>query len=606
MKSLGTGKLYIKDLFEKARFYRIPEYQRPYVWESQQINELLNDIATAMEADPDKEYFLGCMIWNVVNQRSGEYSFECLDILDGQQRLITIFLLHAVLRDISEESKLKEKVQQRLKQSEDRYDNVPARNRILFAIRDDKDFLDKAVLPKGSTDDRQFIAQLAKADSEAISVRNMSQAILDMFSWWEQRLGEETDVQLYIGKFFSYLSNKVLLLYLSTPDNLDDAYNLFTVLNSRGMQLSSGDILRAQNLRVVEDEELRKDLAKTWDSCVDSVQSPLKTFDELLRYITLAKIRFSSDKTRNLKSAFDYLVSKGEMTPGKEFFSLVKRYSDNFSAVADSRKLGIDSSEQTDFENIFFILSATFGGQFIMPLIHYRERFNDHRILDFLIKLDNLASMAWLLGRRTLQQRLFLLIRAMDEAATGDGSILERAERFLEDERLDYSYRYIRSNTDMQLDEFSKLLDEEQWGTFGGTRVNKTRYLLLKLDFLYCNQQTRLSFNRALSTVEHIFPRSSVGKENSEVEAAAWVHRLGNLALLDRKKNSSLSNSDFEVKKDRYRKNYETRPYTNDIFLEYEKWGVTEIREQHKTAVDTLIEYYRSNDVAGLRRIRSR
>ena len=129
-----------------------------------------------MEADPDKEYFLGCMIWNVVNQRSGEYSFECLDILDGQQRLITIFLLHAVLRDISEESKLKEKVQQRLKQSEDRYDNVPARNRILFAIRDDKDFLDKAVLPKGSTDDRQFIAQLAKADSEAISVRNMSQA----------------------------------------------------------------------------------------------------------------------------------------------------------------------------------------------------------------------------------------------------------------------------------------------------------------------------------------------------------------------------------------------------------------------------------------------
>ena len=151
------------------------------------------------------------------------HSFECLDILDGQQRLITIFLLHAVLRDISEESKLKEKVQQRLKQSEDRYDNVPARNRILFAIRDDKDFLDKAVLPKGSTDDRQFIAQLAKADSEAISVRNMSQAILDMFSWWEQRLGEETDVQLYIGKFFSYLSNKVLLLYLSTPDNLDDA-----------------------------------------------------------------------------------------------------------------------------------------------------------------------------------------------------------------------------------------------------------------------------------------------------------------------------------------------------------------------------------------------
>jgi hypothetical protein len=445
MKTLGTGKLYVKALFDKARFYRIPEYQRPYVWEAQQIHELLNDISTAMEADPDKEYFLGCMIWNVVNQWSGGYSFECLDILDGQQRLITLFLLHAILRDLSDEPKLKEKVQQRLKQAEDRYDNVPARNRVLFAVRDDKDFLDKFVLPVGSTRSDSQLAQIAKDECEAISTRTMSQAITDMFSWWHQRLEDENEPQAYIANFFSYLSNRVLLLYLSTPDNLDDAYNLFTVLNSRGMQLSSGDILRAQNLRVIDDENLRQELARAWDSCVDSIQSPLKTFDELLKYIALAKIRFTSDKTRNLKSAFDYLIDKGEVTPGKGFFSLVKRYSDHFSALANPRKLGIDKSEETDFENIFFILSETFGGQFLMPLIHYRERFGSHKILEFLIKLDNLASMAWLLGRRTLQQRLFLLIRAMDEAATGDGSTAERAERFLEDERLDYSYRYVRS-----------------------------------------------------------------------------------------------------------------------------------------------------------------
>lgn len=54
--------------------------------------------------------------------------------------------------------------------------------------------------------------------------------------------------------FFRYLSNKVLALFLATPDNLDDAYNLFTVLNSRGVQLRAGDILKAQNLRHIQDE----------------------------------------------------------------------------------------------------------------------------------------------------------------------------------------------------------------------------------------------------------------------------------------------------------------------------------------------------------------
>ncbi|WP_204136871.1 HNH endonuclease family protein [Halomicronema sp. CCY15110] len=507
---------------------------------------------------------------------------------------------------MTEESQLKQKVQQRLKQAEDVYDKVPARNRVLFAVRDDGTFFEKYVLPEGSTLKHEHFAQITKDEDQAISVRIMSQAILDMHDWWNQRLSEEKESQTYIANFFTYLSNRVLLLFLSTPDNLDDAYNLFTVLNSRGMQLSSGDILRAQNLRVINDESRRYELAKKWDSCVDVVQEPLSNFDELLKYIVLAKIRFTSDKTRNLKSAFDYLIDKDEIVPGEGFFDLISRYSQHFNAVSNPQKLGIDPSEVTDFENIYFILSETFGGQFIMPLIHYRERFGSYRILDFLIKLDNLASMAWLMGRRTLQQRLFILIRAMDDAITGDGSTSQRADRFLEDERLDYGYKYFRSKTDMKLLEFSQLLKEEQWGTYGGSKVNKSRYLLLKLDFIHGNEQTRLSFNRAASTLEHILPRSAVNKnEEDTYEIANWVHRLGNLVLLDRKKNSSLSNADFETKIQRYKGNYETRPYTNHVFMTHEQWTLNELRNQHDYAVNMLIEYYRLNSLSGLRRIRS-
>ena len=193
----------------------------------------------------------------------------------------------------------------------------------------------------------------------------------------------------------------------------------------------------------------------------------------------------------------------------------------------------------------------------------------------------------------------------MDDAITGDGSTTERADRFLADDRLDYGYKYLRSKTDMELLEFSQLLSDEQWGTFGGTRLNKPRYLLLKLDFLHCNQQTRLGFNRAASTLEHLFPRNPADKGDVNQEILTWVHRLGNLVLLDRKKNSSLSNADFATKLSRYKGNYETRPYTNHVFLTNSEWGLDAIKAQHRYAVGTLIEYYRLNSVAGLRRIRS-
>ena len=150
--TLVTGKKYIKDIFSPEQFFNIPEYQRPYVWGEEQIVALLEDVSKAMENDSNKEYFLGCMIWNTRHDKTNknvEYVYQ--DILDGQQRFITLFLLHGVIRDISIKDKLKDNVQKRLVQEADDYNNIPSRNRIEFEIRDDKDFLDKYIISEGGT-----------------------------------------------------------------------------------------------------------------------------------------------------------------------------------------------------------------------------------------------------------------------------------------------------------------------------------------------------------------------------------------------------------------------------------------------------------------------
>ena len=608
MNALETGKLYVKDLFSKSKFYRVPEYQRAYVWETDQINDFLNDVSSAMDANADKEYFIGCMIWNTVAEESGGYRFENLDILDGQQRFITLFLLHAVLRDLSSDPKLGAKVGERLKQEEDAFDNIPERNRIEFVVREDRSFLDEWVLKPGRTVEASALRHVEGDDREPVSVRRMAGAVVDMHSWWGQRLEEldEDAREDYLGDFFGYLSNNVLALFLSTPDNLDDAYNLFTVLNSRGVQLRAADILRAQNLRNVDDDKRRRDLARQWNGYADAVRDPLDSFDELLMYTALSKIKFTSDKTKTLNHAFEYLVERGDVTRGEGFFELVGRHVRHFKDVSTT-SLQIPTEQETDFRNLYFILSETVGSPFVMPLLHYRSVFGDHSILDFLVRLDNLITMAWLLGRRTVKLRMFVLMRRMDEIAAEGGDPAEMALRFLDDDVMAYGYRHQRSKTDMTIGEFEDLLRTEFWGAFGGTKLNKTRYLLLKLDLLHGSSQTRLDFNRAKSSVEHVLPRkpSAAYAGVDREEHAEWVHRLGNLVLLDQKKNSSLSNAGYETKWERYQTAYEARPYTHNVFARHGDWGLTELKGQHEYAVGRLVGYYQANSLEGLRAARS-
>jgi hypothetical protein len=611
VKSIDTGKLYVKELFDKEAFYKIPEYQRPYVWGTQQIYDLLNDVSSAMDADPKKDYFLGCMIWNLVEGRLGKYTFGCRDILDGQQRFITLFLLHAVLRDRSNEKNLAAKVGERLKQKEDTYDGIPERNRVLFATRNDQPFLDKYVLPVGATQNLDSLRAVSSSDAHSNSVRTMARAILDMNSWWDSRLADIADVaerEDYLPSFFRYLSNHVMALFLATPDNLDEAYNLFTVLNSRGVQLQASDILKAQNLGEVDDEERRKKLSAEWDQRADYVKAPLSSFDELLKYVVLARVRFQSDKTRTLAAGFKTLVERGDIEPGEKFFRLVASYADNYAALTNPRNMDLSPEDQTTFENLYFILAQTVGSQFLLPLIHYRVLFADHGILGFLIRLDNLVSMSWLLGRRTLKVRLFLLIRTMDEHIGGAGSLGDRAASFLADPALRFDFRHPKSNTQMAISDFRELLENEDWGSYGGVRLNKTRYLLLKLDLLHSNPLTRLAYNRSKSSVEHILPQQpKAGLEGLDPEThSRWLHRLGNLVLLDGKKNSRLSNAAFPEKRKRYQNLFEARAYTNSVFIRHAEWGVQEIQKQHHYAIDTLIEYYKSSSPSGLRSARER
>lgn len=96
---IKSEKILVGKIFSEM-WFRIPEYQRPYVWGNDQVSELLDDVCYAMLEKPDSEYFLGSFVFQSQKTRSGDgVEFSENDLLDGQQRMTTLFLLFAVLRD---------------------------------------------------------------------------------------------------------------------------------------------------------------------------------------------------------------------------------------------------------------------------------------------------------------------------------------------------------------------------------------------------------------------------------------------------------------------------------------------------------------------------
>lgn len=611
-KRLDNGKKYVKELFSSAYFYNVPEYQRPYVWSDDQVNTLLDDLSKAYENDNQKEYFLGCMIWNTKPERDKHgKEYPAQDILDGQQRFISLYLLQAVIRDLSNEAVLKRKVMERLVQEEDEYDNIPRRDRILFSIREDSKFLTKYVLEKNGTLDIDALKQIHDNEEMSVSVRNMAGALVTMHAWWKDKkvycVNKYIDFHEYLTSFYRYLSNNVLILYLATPDNLDDAYNLFTVLNSRGLQLQVGDILKAQNLREISNKEERKEYAQKWTQLEDAIGEPFKSLDAFLWSFIYMKMKYSSDENKSVTLAFEFMYKKGTLKKGKDTIDELCRYVEQYTAIADGE---LDTKETgVFFKNLHFILKNTFGDQYLTPMMLYRLRFHHVHIHDFFIKLDNLLSVAWLSGRRISQTRIFVILRRIDEIYNDwkDGkyaSVEEATKDLIESPELRYDYEDERySAKPINIQDFFDFLDEEKWGSYSGVKINKIKYLLLKTDLILANIRTNLEYNRGRSSVEHLMPRNTKHWDVDPELHAEWLHRIGNLVLLDRRKNASLSNGSFAKKIDRYQTSFDTRPNTNRVFVKYKDWNIDTIKENHKWMLNLLRKYYTASNYADIQRL---
>ena len=239
--AIDANKAILQKIFSPDFWFIVPEYQRPYVWQEDNVQELIEDLYYAFENKPNHEYFLGALVL----KRTKELQFNEYELLDGQQRLTTLCLMIAVLRDLIEKPIYKSTLSEMVYQEENELRQIPARNRIKYNTRDKvKDFMRLFIVQnEGTKDDK--VKELTEHTNTSVS--NMAKSLLTMQEIFSQKDNLE--------EFAIFLLNKVLFIYVST-ESTEDAFRLFTILNDRGMPLSHADILKSINIGEVPTEDL--------------------------------------------------------------------------------------------------------------------------------------------------------------------------------------------------------------------------------------------------------------------------------------------------------------------------------------------------------------
>ena len=571
-RNIDSDKLYVRQIF--SNWFRIPEYQRPYVWEKDQIEELLGDVMDAQKKNPDSDYFLGSMVLCKKETSSNDTKFEECDLLDGQQRVSTLFLIMAVIRDLSQNKQLSDTCQGFIYQEENIFDGTPERIRIVFDIREQvRDFVNEFVRDKKSTAKAE-IKSISEDKNQDISIRNMANAILIIRDFFIENSHED---------FFKFLLQRVLLIYVSAGE-LEDAFRLFTVMNSRGVKLRNSDILKAGNLSEIKDAKKRIGYAEKWEDIENYFGEDFDNFLSHLRTIlvkqkaTVSLLKEFEDSIYNPKT-YDrntkaYFKSEPLLKKGEETFDLIIKYKKHYEYLFEEDHFSL----QGDYElyNLLLVMRKGFEADFwIAPLLRYYDKYKNNNLIQFVKALENKFAHDWITGfSPTFRiERNNAIIQAIDDSQTSD-DVLRDSSLFL----------------DLVSDLKTSLL-----GNIYGKRSAK--YVMLKLDMLLHGHTTKMEMPDTIS-IEHILPQtpdslSQWCMDFTDDERAEWCNRLGNLTLISRRKNSSQSNRDYDLKKEKYFKgNIETFSNSVRVFQKYSQWKVDDVKSNQEYVTQILFNSF--------------
>ncbi|MGL2549566.1 DUF262 domain-containing protein [Helicobacter pylori] len=591
--------LNLDGVIEKGVF-EIPSYQRGYAWQKEQLKDFWNDLEHVSKLGDKFHYMHSLTLRGLEN----ELESSAFEIIDGQQRLATSLILLGLLAKTTQNK-------------DPRYSLInlePILSYKYYGLRE---------AFRAITEEEN--------DLEAFKTSFYAKNLIGAYAFFKEKISD-TPIET-LEKMFDALIKKMLFSVVELNDNRIDPFSSFETINNRGKDLSTLELLKNRLHFVVHKICEGKKLEKLQQEINDTYT---RIYHDLRRF-----------EDAHLEGFLKHFVAYyyGEKGDFKKRllemeFNAHKRYTDNTNFNEEYEKI----------DDLLFYLSYSSK---VWHFLHTLDEksialiFDDNRKLEMEItpKMRNLLDKMRRLNALSDNAFLPLLLSLLTIQLVGRSAneqpyttqelegLLEYLERFgflvygvagkntVKNEWIEpafrafKAYRYGEENIaigDLPTLEKSffnrqgnsglELLEEyihskkntEKWYQWG----KALNYLLYEYE-LHHNPETTLNFDGSIESIEHILPQNPdqgySAKEKNWAKNPNIVHALGNLLLIAKNANSSLSNKPFEEK----RKEYLKGSYSEKEVAKNASFGVAQIKERSEKLLDFLIARYRIVELVG-------
>jgi len=497
--------LSIEQVFGNAdSFYQMPEYQRPYSWDKERVEQLWFDLVEAYKnyvEDPavDSNYFLGSLV--VVKNGQG------YDVIDGQQRMTTLTILFCVLRDLD---KL----------------NLPdtRMNKVKHSIKDLLGGKERLKLTTQLNNQALFeTSVINKIDFQASKSKIEENRFLQTAFYFKNLIEESQNSKSYyyiddLSGFIKYIFEQTTLIRVVCYDE-SFAIKLFTVLNDRGLDLASSDIIKAYLLQKLS-EDKRSSFVEVWKR----VETICKQAGESLQMVLSLYLYYlkSGNPKKNLHEELKLELKSKEPI---ETILFIEEFAKNLSEI------NYDYQDK-DISKLRYLPQSIYWKTILLAAKQVNYPFY-HELKNLLVRYYYQSWIADGTSNR-IKQTSFNILRMVKEG----GSILDIKKEIMGN--LNIYENYLLS------------LDRNNIYSFKWHKP-----LLLAIEYHQQDNYQFIEINKDLHT-EHILPKEWKNNDLnwkdvfSDDDARKYLNSLGNLTLLSGPKNIRASNRDYLNKKEIY------------------------------------------------------
>ena len=273
--SIEVNKKSVKELLEtgKDHPFVIPEYQRPYAWGEDEVQTLFDDIWEFTTngvggSESNRTYFLGTVVSFENDQKEQE-------IIDGQQRITSLFLLlRAIYTMLSSSDTKTKEAENFIKQIEPA---IWRTNKLTGEVDYSKILITSRVMNNDGNEVLRRLLETGVADPK--SKDNYSQNYIKFLNMLNDAAKENP---LMIYEFIYVILNQAILLPI-TADSQDTALTIFSTLNDRGLQLSDADIFKSKIYNHLEADQ-KNQFIKKWQDLDEKTANIGESIQQLFYY----------------------------------------------------------------------------------------------------------------------------------------------------------------------------------------------------------------------------------------------------------------------------------------------------------------------------------